>query len=97
MKLQAQTRTTEEKASVLRAGDMVPAVCYGPDQDALSLSVNGGEFTKLFREAGSSTIIDLELDGETYEVLVKDIDRHPVSEDILHIDFYAIKRGEKLQ
>lgn len=97
MKLQAQKRATEEKASVIRKAGMIPAVCYGPDQEAVTVAIDSREFIKTYREAGNSTIIDLEADGESYEVLVKDIDYHPVTDEILHIDFYAIKRGEEMQ
>jgi len=97
MKLQAQIRAAEDKLSVLRAGDMIPVVCYGPDQEAITAQVAKGEFIRVYREAGSSMIIDLEIGSDSYEVLVKDMDYHPVSEEILHVDFYAIKRGEEMQ
>ncbi|MFW0871121.1 MAG: 50S ribosomal protein L25 [Patescibacteria group bacterium] len=98
MKLEVAKRNTEEGLESLRSKKLVPAICYGPDIDPISIQIPYGEVVSLLHKAGSSTIIDLEVAGEgAHEVLIKDIQRHPVTEDILHIDFYAIKRGEEIE
>ena len=98
MKLEVAKRDTTTKLDALRADKLVPAVCYGPELEALPIQIEYGEAVALLREAGSSTIIDLEVAGdEGHEVLIKDVQRHPVTEEVLHIDFYAIKRGEEIE
>ena len=97
MKLQAHKRSETDNAAELRANGSVPAICYGPDlENPISLAVQETEFIKTYRQTGRSTIIDLDIDGEEHETLVKDIDYHPVSDNVQHIDFYEIKRGQEL-
>jgi large subunit ribosomal protein L25 len=99
MKLEAVRRKPEQSTDTLRSNKLVPAICYGPDlEETIAIEIPYGKAASLLHEAGSSTIIDLEVSGEdAHEVLIKDIQRHPVTEDIFHIDFYAIKRGEEIE
>lgn len=84
----------------LRKKGIVPAVLYGHSKKNVSLSVDFKEFSRTFKKAGESTIIDLniEKDGktETQPVLIHDVDFDPVSDLARHIDFYVVKMDEKL-
>ena len=97
MKLEAQKRDADISVTTVREGGSIPAVCYGPDMESTAISINEREFIQLTHKASSSTIVDLDIEGEAHEVLIKEIDRHPVSENILHVDFYAIKRGAEME
>jgi large subunit ribosomal protein L25 len=92
--LNADIRTTEEKLSEVRASKMVPAIVYGKHQEPILIKMDNSDFLRTFRKAGESHIINLKVEKEQIEVLVHDIQREPVSGDFLHIDFYAITRGE---
>ena len=94
--LNAQIRTTEEKISEVRASKMVPAVVYGKNQEPISIKMDNSEFLKTFRKAGESHIINLKTGKTEIEVLVHQIQKEPISGDFLHIDFFAITRGEKV-
>lgn len=96
LNLNAQIRSTEWKISEIRAEKMIPSVVYGHHQEALSIKIDNSEFLKLFRVSGESSIINLDLEGKNIEVLVHEVQKHPVSWDFLHVDFYALTRGEKL-
>lgn len=98
IKLQATKREVlGKKVSALRREGLVPVVLYGKGKDNMSLSVNKKEFDRAYRMSGGSTIIQVEIDGEkTKNVLVKDIDKHPVSDTILHADFYQVRMSEKI-
>ena len=74
----------------------IPAVVYGPKQDSIALAVNKIAFDKLFKEAGESSIVELEGLEEPIEVLVQEVAFNPVKGGIRHIDFYAIERGKEL-
>lgn len=97
MKLEAQKRDTQESLDTIRTGGYIPSVCYGPDMESAAISISQREFIQLTNKASSSTIVDLNIDGEEHEVLIKQIDRHPVTEHVLHVDFYAIKRGAEME
>ena len=94
--LNATIRSTEEKLSEVRASKMVPAVVYGKHQEPIHLKMGNSEFLKTFRKSGESLIINLKAGKDDLEVLVHEIQREPVSGDFLHVDFYAITRGEKV-
>lgn len=74
----------------------IPAVVYGPKQESIALAVEEREFDKVFKEAGESTIINLEGVGEPIEVLIHDLSFNAVRGGVQHVDFYAIERGKEL-
>ena len=92
------TKRTErgKRLRALRAGGVLPAVLYGPKEEATALSLSYKDFGKVFKEAGESTVITLAGLDEEKDVLVQDIAYDPVSSALLHIDFYAIEKGKKV-
>ena len=95
--LQVTTRSERGKQLArLRADGKVPAVMYGPKEEATPITLSRIEFDKVFREAGESTVITLAGLGEEKDVLVQDIAHDPVSGAPLHVDFYASEKGKKV-
>lgn len=94
--LVATTRTEFGKGAARRArrAQMVPGVVYGhgetthldlPEHD-LFLIVRGNK----------NALVELKIDGTSQLALVKDVQRHPVKRNLLHVDFLAVKAGEKV-
>ncbi len=82
----------------LRKQNLIPAVIYGKDVPSLNLLVEYLPFSKLYKEAGESTLIDLKVDEATpVKVLVQDVQRDPLTGKLAHIDFHQIKMTEKLK
>lgn len=98
IKLQASKRDVlGKKVAGLRRDGLVPVVLYGKGKDNMSLSVGKKEFDRAYKMSGRSTIIQVDIDGEkTKNVLIKDVDKHPVSDSILHADFYQVSMSEKI-
>lgn len=94
--ISAEIRTPDERASDLRKSKKVPGVVYGKTQEPISFTLDSSDFLRLYRKAGESNIIDLKVGKVELEVLVHQTQKHPVSGDFTHVDFYAITRGEKL-
>ncbi len=92
------TKRTERGKRVrkMRAAGSLPAVVYGPKEDATALTLSRLEFEKVFREAGESTVITLSGLDEDTDVLVQEIAYDPVTSMPLHVDFYAIEKGKKV-
>jgi large subunit ribosomal protein L25 len=92
--LSAAARPTSGKggARKTRASGRIPAVLYGRDRDAETLSIDPIAIRDLFKTTGNpNTVVQLEIDGATaVRCLVRDVQRHPVSREMLHIDFYAV-------
>lgn len=92
----ADIRDTSEKTSQLRANKKVPGIVYGKTQEPISIMLDNSDFLRLYRNAGESNIIDLKVGKKDLEVLIHQTQKHPVTGDFTHVDFYAITRGEKL-
>ena len=85
------------KPDTLRAQGVLPAVCYGPKEAPVAISMDAADFEKIWKEAGETTIVTLEGVGEDKEVLIHQVDVHPVKGTAQHVDFYAIERGKLLE
>lgn len=96
MTLQAQLRTKDITRAQLSADLRIPAVFYGKQQEATSISLESLAFEKVYAEAGESTIISLNDGTSSHDVLVRDVQYHPVTDQVMHVDFYVIERGKKL-
>jgi large subunit ribosomal protein L25 len=86
-------RPTGSRASGrLRAEGKVPATVYGLGRDAASVTVDWRELRHvLTTDAGLNAIIDLSVDGASSEItIVKDLQRHPIRRNVLHVDFLRV-------
>lgn len=78
--------------------ESVPGVAYGPDlKENLHFEVEYNELNKVLNEAGANKIVQMNVGGEDHEVLFKDVQYNPVTNQIIHFDMYAIKRGQKMK
>lgn len=76
--------------------DKLPAVLYGPKTENTPLFVDLGEFKKVWRAAGESTVVELNIGGSKTPVLIYDVQLHPVSGEPQHVDFYAVDMTKKI-
>ena len=75
----------------LRSEGKVPGVVYGLGGDPVTLTVDWRELrAALVTEQGLNAVIHLDIDGATTPTLVKDIQRHKVRRDVLHVDFIRV-------
>jgi len=75
----------------VRKDRVVPGVLYGLNEESISLSVAWPDLRRaLTTDSGINAIIQLEVDGKKQMTIVKDIQRHPVKRDVLHVDFLRI-------
>lgn len=97
LKLKAVKRDVAEKPEEIRESGAIPAVFYGPKESSQAITVKALEFDKVFKEAGESTVVVLEVDGTEHETLIHDVAYHPVRGTVSHVDFYVIEKGKKVQ
>lgn len=95
--LNATIRTeTGKKLYNLRKEGKLPAVVYGTDKDTVSVTLDAKEFDKVFKEAGESTVVILSGVDKDMQVLIHDVTRDPLRNDIQHVDLYTVKKGQKV-
>lgn len=95
--IQGIKRSKADKLEEIRTKGMTPAVAYGAGIESTPLSVPAQEFIKLFKSAGESEVITLELDGKKLNVLIHEVQWHPVREEVLHVDFYVVDMNKEIQ
>ncbi|PIS41516.1 MAG: 50S ribosomal protein L25 [Candidatus Kerfeldbacteria bacterium CG08_land_8_20_14_0_20_42_7] len=96
--LDAKTRTHFQKENRgLRSQGIIPGVVYGKVKENQHIELDARVFSKLYQQAGESTLIDLQLEGKKpIKVLIHDVHRHPVNQSVLHVDLFEIDMNEKL-
>jgi large subunit ribosomal protein L25 len=84
-------------ARKLRRDGKIPAVIYGHGREPQSLTVDTREVEKLLcTVSAASTVIELSMGGAVAKTLIREIQRHPVKRNIIHIDFQELVAGEKV-
>lgn len=96
-KVEAATRESFGKGAArkLRATGAIPAVIYGHGTDPKHVALPAHQVGLLIRKANA--LLDLQIDGKSTLVLVKDVQKDPVRQIIEHMDLIVIKKGEKVQ
>lgn len=95
MKLEAKKRTSGKNAALRNEGRL-PAVMYNHELN-VPVAVDAKTFDRVFREQGTSSLIDLEIEGEGHQVVVREVQMDKRKRVPLHVDFFAITAGEKLE
>lgn len=94
-KLKANKR--EGNPGLTRTDGFIPAVVYGNDFPNEKIALEKSEFLRLYKEAGSSNLIELSIeDGKNIKTLVHDIQLDPLTSNIIHIDFFKVNMKEKI-
>ena len=98
-KIKAQPRNDKDNVGRIRKAGGVPAVIYGHKVKNANLTVDSKSFTSIYRKAGETTVLDLQIEGEGADrnVLIHDVAVDPVKGQIIHVDFYEVKKGEKIK
>jgi len=85
---------------VLRQEGKVPAVLYGPNTDPLKLIIEKADLDTIFKSGGvSQKMLKLDIEGAdgSRNVMIKEMQKHPVSQLLLHIDFYEVSMNQKIK
>ena len=86
-----------KQAKALRREGLVPAELYGRGVENRHLSVSAKEFGKVFKEAGTNTIVTLAMGAEKRPILIHDVARDLLTGEPAHVDFYQVRLDEKIR
>lgn len=98
--LKAEPRKlTGRKVSTLRTQGILPANIFGNKIKSTSIQINFDEFKKAYKEVGETGLLNIQVSGEKEDrpVLVANIQREPVSDTYIHIDFHQVDLKEKVE
>ena len=90
---------TGKKVRSLRRQGIIPAHLYGRGTESLTLQASAPTITTLLRTTSPNAIISLQINGEqeTRPVMLRGVQRHPVTDELIHVDFFQISLTEKLR
>lgn len=95
--LKVQRRNMETKAKKLRREGYVTGNLFGKEiEGSIPLQIEKQEAERIERECMKGSQLYLELDGKTYDVLIKEMDYRPMDHQILEMDFQSLVKGEKV-
>jgi large subunit ribosomal protein L25 len=102
IELKAQLRTTKGNgpARAMRRDGRIPAVLYGPKAEPSMISIGARDLDNILKQGSiGRSIVNLEIDGVkgTKATMVKEMQTHPVSQNVLHIDFYEVDMTRKIK
>jgi large subunit ribosomal protein L25 len=100
--IKAAVRNEKGKGSArkLRSKKIIPAVLYGHKVDPVMLAIENNEIVKAFKSGDDSNLIKVQIEnqGKTDEklVMIRETQRHPIKNDILHLDLFSVNVKEKI-
>ncbi len=98
IELGAEKRTAiGGRLNSLRQSGYVPAILYGKDQEPLPLQVPLKDFVKALESAGESTLVYINVNGQSYPTIIHDVAKDPVTDGVLHADFYKVRLDQKIK
>lgn len=101
VKLAAQSRSETGKGAArsLRRSGYVPAIVYGHGEETQACKLEWRELERILTSVHwENTVIDLKMDdGKTANVLIREVQLHPCRPEVLHVDFLAVHKDEKVK
>ena len=97
-KITAEKRTEFGKGAArrIRRADKIPAVLYGHGNDPVHVTLPGHDVMMAIKHGGANALVELDIDGSTQLALTKAVQVDPIRRVLEHIDFVAVRRGEKV-
>jgi large subunit ribosomal protein L25 len=97
-KITAEMRTEFGKGAArrIRRADKIPAVVYGHGNDPIHLTLPGHDTMMALKHGGANALLELDIDGTTQLALTKQVQVDPIRRVLEHVDFVAVRRGEKV-
>ena len=97
-KIPAETRTEFGKGAArrIRRDDKIPAVLYGHGNDPVHVTLPGHDTMMALKHGGANALLELDIEGQAQLALTKQVQVDPIRRTIEHIDFVAVRRGEKV-
>lgn len=99
--LRTRERSGKGVARKLRVGGRIPGVLYGPKIGSVAVDLESRNLERILRESGGNALLDLAVEGRAdlanSVALVKELQRHPVRGDLMHVDLYQVDLAEKVE
>jgi len=95
--IKAEKRNEGVNLDTLKSEGKIPAVFYGAGKTSTSVSIPIVEFKKIWKEAGESSTIKIAIDDNNIDVLIHEVQMHPVTDEPIHVDFLVVDMNKKIK
>lgn len=95
--LEIKKRNPSDGSDALRESGMIPAVFYGKKAESTPITISNAEFSKVYKKAGESSIVHLKGEGMDVQAIIHDLDLHPVTNRVRHVDFYVFESDKNIK
>jgi|TARA_B100001750_G_scaffold201089_1_gene175664 large subunit ribosomal protein L25 len=92
-----EREVTGKKVKVLRRSGVTPGNLYGEGLESRSLQVATKDLENVIHSGGRTSIVNLSVGKDSYQTLIREIQQHPVTREILHADFHQIDMQKRIQ
>lgn len=96
IKAEARTEFGKGAARRIRRDKKVPAVIYGHGNDPIHVTLPAHDTLMAIRHGGANAVLNIDVDGTVQLALTKQIQSDPIKGFLEHVDFVAVKKGEKV-
>jgi len=100
VKLTAQIRQETGQSAVkkIKSQGFVPAVIYSENEKPVSLKVNERDINNVLAHAvGENLLVELDVAGKNHLALIKEVQHHPVNQQVLHVDFHGVSANKAIE
>jgi large subunit ribosomal protein L25 len=97
--IKAESRSDFGKGAArkLRSQDRVPATIYRDGKTPTHVTMNAHELSLIYQKSNNpNLVLAIDVDGTTHHAILKEAQKHPISRELLHLDFYQVLEGVKL-
>jgi large subunit ribosomal protein L25 len=96
IKAEARNEFGKGAARRIRRADKVPAVIYGHGNDPIHVTLPGHDTMLAIKHGGANAVLNIEIEGKVQLALTKQVQADPIKGHLEHIDFVAVRKGEKV-
>ena len=97
LELQAvERKTIGNSPAFVREKGYIPAIMYGKGLDNVEIALDNKEFMRVFRSAGETSLVEVNLGNKKTNVLIHDAQLHPVTDVVMHADLYIVRMDEEI-
>lgn len=95
--IKAKKRNEGVDSGTLKKTGEIPAVFYGAGKTTTSISISIIDFKKIWREAGESSTVKISMGDNNIDVLIHEVQVHPVTGEPIHVDFLVVDMNKKIK
>jgi len=99
IKINAEKRDLGKRSDLteLRKEGFIPGIIYGAGQEGIKIAFNARDYTREYKKSiGAVAFFDITVDEKTYKTFIKEKQIHPLTREIVHIDFLELHKGKPI-